>query len=63
MKFYTLLCNMKEKRHEMDKVKAIYEVECREHHVKYVGETMRPLKMRAMEHRVVNSKEAKKVIH
>ena len=44
----------------MDKVNAIYEVECREHHVKYVGETMRPLKMRALEHRVVNNKEAKK---
>ena len=55
-----MLCNMKEKHHELDKVNAIYEVECREHHVKYVGETMRPLKMRAMEHRVVNSKEAKK---
>ena len=54
-----MICNMKEKHHEMDKINAIYEVECKEHNVKYVGETMRPLKMRAVEHRVLSNKEAK----
>ena len=52
------LCNMKEKVHDLDKVNAIYEVECQKHKVKYVGETERPLKVRGWEHRTVSHKDA-----
>ena len=54
------VCNMKEKIHEMDRVDAVYEVECKEHGVRYVGETKRPLKARAVEHRVIKEKDARK---
>ena len=38
----------------------VYEVECKEHGVRYVGETKRPLKARAVEHRVIKEKDARK---
>jgi len=52
------LCNTKENVHDLDKVNAIYEVECQKHKVKYVGETERPLKVRGWEHRTVSHKDA-----
>ena len=42
----------------MDKVGAVYEVQCKKHNTKYVGETERPLKKRAYEHRIIEHNES-----
>ena len=57
-KLRSYVCNMKDKVHPMDKVGAIYEVQCTKHTADYTGETGRALKERGYEHKVVTHEEA-----
>ena len=51
---------MKDDMHALDKIGAIYEVECRKHETEYIGETERALRERAYEHRVISHKDSKR---
>ena len=54
------VCNMKTKVHPMDRVGAVYKVECKRHKEIYAGETERALKVRSYEHKIINHKESEK---
>ena len=57
-KLKNYVCNMKERIHPLDRVGAVYEVECTKHNENYNGETNRALKYRGYEHRVITHKES-----
>ena len=50
------LCKVKDSIHDMDKVGAIYQVECQKHNATYVGETHKALKHRSYEHHLIDHK-------
>ena len=54
------VCNMKTKVHPMDRVGAVYKVECKRHKESYAGETERALKVRSYEHKIITHKESEK---
>ena len=54
------VCNMKSKIDPMDRVGAVYEVECKRHKDDYTGETDRALKYRGYEHKVITHKESER---
>ena len=61
MKLKSMVCNMKDKVHPMDRTGAIYRTECKKHKTAtYVGETDRALKARAYEHKIVSHKDSER---
>ena len=57
-KLKSKVCNMKEKIHPLDKVGAVYQINCGKHKELYIGETNRALKKRGYDHRVVTHKNS-----
>ena len=53
-----MVCNMKDKVHDLDKTGTVYKVDCTKHGTEYIEETDRALKVRAYEHRVVEHKHS-----
>ena len=53
-KLGSILCSSaKDKVHPLDKPNAIYKATCKRHNESYIGETSRPLKVRAHEHGII----------
>ena len=60
-KLKDIICSKKkDKVDELDKGEIIYEIECKKHKEKYIGETGGPKKVRGYQHRVVTHKDMKR---
>ncbi len=61
IKLKSLVCNMKDKVHPLDKTGAIYETDCKKHpEADYVGETDRATKSRGYEHGIISHRDSKR---
>ena len=54
------LCQVKDPIHDLDKIGAVYQVDCQKHKATYIGETSKALKHRAYEHHILDHKTANK---